>query len=153
MSKRKLGAIGSGTLQDGKMTWDSQHSFTNQLKAMGDGRVVCRVDFAGEKAIRSLKAHRYYQYALHYIAEFTGEDHDKLHEFYKHEFLTETIFVVNPQTGEAIERVVTKSTTKLPPEDFFDFTEKVRQHAREFFGVHVPDPDPDYARKRQRTAA
>jgi hypothetical protein len=149
--KREDGAVGLGTLQDGRVTWESPHAFTRELKAMGDGQVMVRVDFATEKAVASLKAVRYYRHALGFLAKETENDKDELHKFYRGKFLTETAFVVNRQSGEVVEEHVTKSTMDLEPDEMWDYTEKVRQHAAEFFGVIIKPPDPEYARY-QRSA-
>jgi hypothetical protein len=148
MAAKKDGVIASGTLDKGRMNWDSPHMVRRELEEMGDGRVVVHVDFATERAVASLKAIRYYRHALGLIAKETGNDKDDLHQFYRGMFLTETVMVANKQTGDVAERDYTKSTTEIDPDEMWKFTEKVREHAGGFFGVIVPPPDPEYARYR-----
>lgn len=152
MAKRQREAVGVGMKRGGKVEWDDPRAFTQALSELPDGRCIVYVQLASEKAIRSVRANRYYRYALALISKETGNDTDDLHEFYLEEFLKQKLFLTNRHTGEVVERDVAKRSRRLDPEDFWEFVERVRQHAAQFFNVSVPDPDPNW-RLRDRSAA
>lgn len=54
----------------------------------------------------------------------------------------------NAMTGEEdIVEVDDRRSSALNGGDFYDFVEKVRIFAREFWNIDTPDPDPEYWRK------
>lgn len=86
------------------------------------------------------------------IAEHTGHSIDELHEIYKAEWNSKTIFWTNVKTGEMVERKIAQSTTRLKVDEFYDYVENVRFSAASELGVITPDPDREYWRKRDESA-
>lgn len=68
---------------------------------------------------------------------------DQAHELLKARFLK--VAVTNKRTGEVLQNRV-RSTTELTTEEFSDYCERCRTWLADFFGIIVPDPDPDHHR-------
>lgn len=81
---------------------------------------------------RSLKENRYYWgVAIQYIADYTGQNPNQVHEFYKHEFIPLVKFADDYRL----------TTTDLTHEQIWDYIDKVRLDAKQRFGILIPDPD------------
>lgn len=68
--------------------------------------------------------------------EFT--DVEQVHEFFKAQMTSDK--VVNKHTGEIIE--FPNSTAKMDTVTFSSYCEALREYAREFLGLEIPDPEP-----------
>jgi hypothetical protein len=145
-------AIGTGLLRAGKIEWDDQRGFSDDLKLMKDGSVVVRVTLATPNAIRAVKLNRYYfGHVLRLIADYNGDDVEDLHAQMCARFLKRRIQTVNRRTGEMEDLDIVGRSSKLDPDEFWEFVLKVRLLAAEFFGVETQDPDPAW-RERQAVA-
>lgn len=143
----------TGVLHAGKLRLDDKDGFAEELASMKDGSIVLTVEHGTAKAIRSVRANRYYYgVVLRAIEQYTEQDKDDIHDFMCDRFLHHKVFLVNRETGEAEERDVAGRSSKLPPDEFCDFVERVRVFAAEFFGLRIPDPDPAW-RLRSTEAA
>lgn len=146
-------AFGTGVKTGGKVVWDDPQGFTDALKMMPDGSVIVKVELASQKAIRSIKANRYYfGCVLDLMAKDTQQDKDDIHDAMCDRFLKRKVFMVNRHTGEAEEREVARRSSKLNADEFYAFVENVRLFAAEFLGLTIPDPDPEYWRRRSEAA-
>lgn len=83
---------------------------------------------------RSIEQNSYYWGVLvKEVADFTGEEADEIHEFYKSEFLA--------YDGLFIKKF--KSTTELNTEEFNEYCRKIRMWAWHFLTMHLPEPNED----------
>lgn len=155
MKPDKAEAIGVGVKTGGKIEWDDQAGFTRELRTMRDGLVVVTVAPAGPKAIRSIRANKYLWQVFNLIAKADGcgQSKEDVHDFMCDRFLKRKLFVVNKQTGETEEHEVARGTSRLSPDEFWDFVEEVRLFAAEWFGLTIPDPDPRWRQKHRTKAA
>lgn len=141
-------AVGTGVLTKGKLAWDDQRGFTDQLQMMKDGSVVVRCELTTPRAVRSIKVNRYYYgHVLRLISEYNGDDVDDLHDQMCARFLKRRVLSINKRTGEVDELEVVGRSSKLDPEEFWQFVLKVRLFAAEFFGVETEDPNPAWRDK------
>ncbi len=67
--------------------------------------------------------------------EFTNVE--QLHEFFKAQMTADQ--VVNKETGEIIK--FPSSTSTMSTVEFSTYCEKLREYAREYLNVEIPDPD------------
>ena len=67
--------------------------------------------------------------------EFTNTE--QLHEFFKSQMTAEE--VVNKETGEIVK--FPSSTSRMSTVEFSTYCEKLREYAREFLNIEIPDPD------------
>ena len=67
--------------------------------------------------------------------EFTNTE--QLHEFFKAQMTADE--VVNRETGEIVK--FPSSTSSMSTVDFSAYCEKLREYAREYLNVEIPDPD------------
>lgn len=74
--------------------------------------------------------------------EFTSVE--QVHEFFKHLYTKEKI--VNQHTGEIIE--FPGSTATMDTVVFSSYCEKLREYAREYLNVEIPDPDKFWRAKK-----
>lgn len=97
-------------------------------------------DLTGEQVIkikkrskgRSMQENKYYWgVLLAYIADFTGDDPTYLHEHYKHMFIPLVKFTNDYRL----------TTTDMAHEEIWDYIDKIRIHAKDFFNLSIPDPD------------
>lgn len=150
MPKLKPLRVG-GYVEAGKVHLDNKLLFDAALMRW-EGRVVLTLE--SEELTRSDRAHRYYfGVVLKLIAESIGHSIDELHEVFKAEWNSRTIFWTNTKTGEMTERKIAQSTTKLKVDEFYDYVENVRFYAAQELGVITPDPDPEYWKKKTEAAA
>ena len=67
--------------------------------------------------------------------EFTNVE--QLHEFFKAQMTADE--VVNRETGEIVK--FPSSTSRMSTVEFSAYCEKLREYAREYLNVEIPDPD------------
>lgn len=158
MKKPTGKAIGTGVLTDGRVTWTTPISFTNELKALGNGHVSVTVKLETAAAIRSAKANAYYwSCVLTPMSEDSSSGDasaEDIHDAMCERFLpneTKRVAFFNRMTGEelTIETDDGRRSSKLKGDDFYQFVEKVRKFALEFMGLTTQDPDPEYWRVRR----
>ena len=67
--------------------------------------------------------------------EFTNTE--QLHEFFKAQMTADE--VVNKETGEIVK--FPSSTSRMSTTEFSAYCEKLREYAREYLNIDIPDPD------------
>lgn len=77
----------------------------------------------------------YWGVVLSTIAYNTGDDADSLHEHFKSKYLK--IGEVEVLGGAKV--IKTKSSAKLPRDEFFNYIEQIRAEVAPF-GIYIPDP-------------
>lgn len=77
--------------------------------------------------------------------EFTSPE--QVHEFFKSQMTTDK--VVNKHTGEIIE--FPGSTAKMDTVTFSTYCEKLRDYAKEYLNIDIPDPDPNWKTNNEFT--
>lgn len=78
---------------------------------------------------------------------------EEIHDAMCSMFLTRRVVFVNKQTGESDERDVPGRSRKLKASRFYRFVEEVRAWASGFYGITIPDPDPEYFIERDEALA
>lgn len=73
--------------------------------------------------------------------EFTSVE--QVHEFFKKQIAQEQ--VVNYDTGEIVE--IPRSTATMDTQQFSAYIEKLREYARDFLNVEIPEPDKNWKAK------
>jgi hypothetical protein len=124
--------IFQGKIQDGKLLLDNKAEFTGHLHTLNGKRVNLSV----EKQTRRRSQDQnewYWGCILKLISEHTGQDAQSLHEAFKYKF-SEKITING--------LVIPQSTRTRDTIDFSTYCESIRQWAREFLGVEIPDPKP-----------
>jgi hypothetical protein len=109
---------------------------------------------------RSQRANSYYWgVVLEHIVRLsdTGYDAQELHDVFCERFIAsekKQVAFYSKLTGQIVATDVdTRRSSALTGGPFYDYVEKVRQFAQEFWGIETPDPDPEYWRKREDKAA
>lgn len=152
--KRPTGkAIGTGVLTDGRVAWTAPISFTQALKALGNGEIIATIKLASAAAMRSERANAYYwSCVLAVMATATGHSAEEIHDAMCEKFLpneAKRVEFVNRMTGESLAVDVDhRRSSKLSGGAFYEFVEHVRQFAAEFLNVETEDPNPEYWRRR-----
>lgn len=77
--------------------------------------------------------------------EFTSPE--QVHEFFKSQMTADK--VVNKHTGEIIE--FPGSTAKMDTVTFSTYCEKLRDYAKEYLNIDIPDPDPNWKTNKEFT--
>ena len=75
------------------------------------------------------------------IADYSGESHERIHEFLKAQFNRQSITVANKETGESIDSEISGSTTELTTVEFMEYIENVLRWAAEFLSLVIPEPN------------
>lgn len=139
-----------------RVVLDDEAAYRRDVKELAkDGAgLIVRVS----KATRSERANAYL-WGVVYPAIVKGSESGNtdvdLHDAYCDMFLPteqKQVAFYSRLTGEALTATTSRRSSALSGEPFYQFVEQVREHARTFFGVETPDPDPDYWRKRDATA-
>jgi len=87
------------------------------------------------KKNRSNNQNRYMWYCFELIANETGEDRQRIHDYYVALFLTEKTIIFGT------EIIISKGTSKLKTVEFEDFMQKVRLDAQEELSIIIPLPN------------
>ncbi len=120
----------TGTIQDGKLLLDNKPEFTAHLHTLNGKRVNVSV----EKQTRRRSQDQnewYWGVILKMISQHTGQDPQSLHEAFKYKF-SEKITLNG--------LVIPQSTRTRDTIDFSAYCESIRQWAREFLNLDIPDP-------------
>ncbi len=121
-----------GTIQDGKLLLDNKPEFVAHLHTLNGKRVEVSV----EKYTRRRSQDQnewYWGVILKMISQETGQDAQSLHEAFKYKF-SEKITLNG--------LVIPQSTRTRDTMDFSAYCESIRQWAREFLNLDIPDPKP-----------
>jgi hypothetical protein len=107
--------------------------------------------------LRSLRANGYYWGTVVAAAVHeSGQPECDIHSFWCEQFLHDErkrLKFFNRLTGQALQvDIDSRRSSKLTGRAFYDFVENCRLWMQEWLGVTVPDPDPDYWRKRTKKA-
>lgn len=110
------------------------------LNELADGEYTVKV--TKNKPIRSLQANGYYHVILNLIAIHTGQgtgdqnfDHEELHELFKKKFNGKL-----KQLPKGGAEVIGKTTKILDTKEFAIFVNRVKNYAREEWGIIIPEP-------------
>lgn len=86
----------------------------------------------------------------------SGYDASELHDVFCERFIVterKQVEFYSRLTGESFTVPIEhRRSSGLSGQEFYDFVEKVRQFAAEFWGIETPDPDPTYWRKKSARA-
>jgi hypothetical protein len=142
-----------GKFKGGRVVLDNEWLYRDELKALKakDGAaLIVKVS----RATRSDKANAYL-WGVVYPAIVEGSESGytdvELHEVYCEMFLPteqKQVEFFSRLTGEVLTVATKRRSSDLSGAPFYDFVEAIREHARTFFGVETPDPDPSYWRKK-----
>lgn len=111
-----------------------------------DVRLVVRIE--PERSRRTLKQlATWWGLWLDITARETGSDADELHEYVKQHFMPARHIQFVNADGELIEDEI-RTTSKLDTSEMADMMEKGRAWMQSFFGVTLPDPDPNWRQRR-----
>ena len=120
----------AGTIQDGKLTLDKKAEFAGHLHTLNGKRVNVTVEKQMRRRTLDQNAW-YWGVVLKLISEHTGQDAQSLHEAFKFMF-SDKITIKG--------LVIAKSSRTRDTIDFSEYCENIRQWARAFLGVEIPDP-------------
>lgn len=138
-------ASATGLLHGGKVRLDDKVGFADDLTLVDDGSMILTVTHASPKQVRGSRAKRYYYgVVLKMIRAANAQplDVDELHEYFSARFLARPITLVDPQTGEAETVDAPRRSSALDGDEFWSFVQQVRQYARDFYRLEIPEPDP-----------
>lgn len=140
----------AGTItDDGKLVLDDPEAFRTANWRMKRGQVVVTVEQRKDR--RTHVANRYHwAVVIKMIAEETGQDEDSIHYDLCDRFLRRRIHYIDMATGRTVEREFAIGSSGLTVREFYEFVERCRLFAAEFFGLSIPDPDSEYRRERDR---
>lgn len=140
-----------GQVTGGRWAWDGgeRERFAAMLSTMTDGPYLLSLSHP----TRSQRANAYYwSVVLGAIAEHTGYTADDVHDAMCQQFLSNDLKRVefyNAHSQDVLRVAVdTRRSSKRTTVEFYEFVERVRAWAGEFLGLTIPDPDPDYWRRR-----
>lgn len=111
-----------------------------------------------DKPTRSQRANAYYWGVVldmieRHVKDQTGYTAEDLHDVFCQKFINcerKRVQFFSELTGELIEADIDpRRSSALTGGKFYDFVEKVRQFAAEFWGLDIEDPDPSYWRYRK----
>jgi len=122
-----------GVIKAGKIDYYDEATLSAWLEK-NEGKEI-KVDFGRRsKKDRSIDQNAYYWGVLvKEVVDFTGEETEDIHEFYKKEFLAyDGLFITK-----------FKSTTDLDTGEFNEFCRKIRNWAWHFLTLHLPEPNED----------
>ncbi len=142
--KYKITPIFSGEVKDGKFKMsdsDFERYWKWLLSHSGKYQFIIKKVFKK----RSLPQNNWYWgVILPMIADEMGEEnHDEVHAILRSKFLSKTK-VIKGKNGELEEVKITGRTHKLSTHLFSIYVEKCRKFGAEFYGLNIPDPDPNY---------
>ena len=111
-----------------------------KLRDLPEGEYV--IEVKKNRAVRSLKANKYYRFVLNLMAIETGISHDDMHEAMKHKFNSKVIFY--PSGGT---QCIGESTSSLDVAEFAGYVNRVKQYAQDDLRINIPElKDVDYRR-------
>jgi hypothetical protein len=130
---------GVGIVRNGRLQIVRSNVFSAQLSMLRDGPVDISV--GRQKATRSQVQNSWYWSCLvGMVADHTGYSPQEIHEIYKGKFLPKTLALQDGNGEIKGEFVIGGTTTKLTPEEFAEYCDRIRQWAAETLDVNIPDP-------------
>jgi hypothetical protein len=121
--------------KDGPVLFDKEKSRQERyLEKFKDGDLIYKtVGKVRERKQRSLEQNAYYQgVVLKILSEYTGYDHDEMHDALRYKFLA----------YENVDGLMTiLSTTQLNTKEFEVFLSRIRRWAAMDMGVFIPKPN------------
>lgn len=146
-----------GTLRNGRVALHDEDAYRRdlqQLRAKDGAELMVKVC----RATRSDRANAYLWSVVYpALVEFSesGMTDVEFHDAYCEMFLPTELKqheFFNRLTGARLTVTTSRRSSALSGEPFYSFVERIRDHARTFFGIETPDPDPAYWRKRSEAA-
>jgi hypothetical protein len=122
----------NGSVQDGKLLLDNKPEFIAYLHTLNGKRVNVSVEKQTRRRSNEQNAY-YHGVILNMISKETGQDPQSLHEAFKYKF-SEKITLKG--------LVIPQSTRTRDTISFSEYCESIRQWAREFLNLDIPDPKP-----------
>jgi len=108
----------------------------NALNTCANGQYTLSLKKRVKK--RTLDQNAYFWLLMTCIEKETGEDKYVIHDFYCSKFLRST------ETIKGMDMNIVRGTSKLTTQQFNDFLDRVREHAKDFFGMTLPVPEDRY---------
>lgn len=135
----------SGTIKGGKLFIRARKRMDAALAALPDGEVGIEV-FPHRAARTRAQDGYYFGVVLQALSDMTdGEvSVEDWHSLLKAKFLSRTVLVCAPRTGEITEQfVLGRSIRGLPAHAYNEYIEKIRRYAAcPPYCLFIPDPDP-----------
>lgn len=129
-----------------KLVLEDEHAYRESIWRMKPGPKIISIE--DRKDRRSHVANRYHWgVVIKMVAGETGQDEDSIHYDFYDRFLRRRIHYTDAM-GHTVEREFAVGSSGLTVKEFYEFVEKCRLFAAEFFGLRIPDPDPEYRRLR-----
>ena len=126
----------------GALRLDDRRRFDGAVKVLAGKRVFVRIE--QERSRRSLKQlATWWGLWLDIVARDTGSDPDELHEYCKQHFLPARHIQFVNAAGEFAEGEI-RTTRKLTTMEMADWMEHGRAWIQAFFGITLPEPDPNW---------
>lgn len=122
-----------GHITNRKLELNDRSGFTDVVHSLDDKDIVIEI---GEfKPTRTNRANAYYWgVVLKCISDDSGHDPESLHEHFKRKFLTPLIVTIMDEETKIY------TTRTLDSQEFWDYVERVRVFAGEFFNIIIPAP-------------
>lgn len=131
------------TMIRGKPVPDNPKLFRDEYSAYPNGTKLW-IQLSRKRGVSDPVRRYYYGLVLEMIQNFTGHGKDELHEFFKRHFLgTE-----KDEHGIEVVPSVFSDKSKLTHEERVQFIEDVRMFAASTLDMSIPDPDPEWRKKK-----
>jgi hypothetical protein len=127
-----------GTITGGELHVHDRAGFAQAIARFAEGVVTVTIESSTEQAFRSTQANRFMWRVFTLIAEDTGHTKEDIHDWMCAMFLSHTIEVVDPVTGEVQSLPVTRGTSKLSPAAHAEFLDRVILWSGEFLSLEIP---------------
>lgn len=140
----RAGAVATGS----GIQLDDREDFARAMRELPAGlRLTISVE--EEKDVRTAAANRYLWGVVYkWIENETGQPKESIHAEMCEQFLRRQVHYVDKKTGLTVEKWYVAGSSGLTPREFYEFVENVRLFAAEWHGISIPDPDPEYRRRR-----
>jgi len=122
-----------GGIQDGAFVPSNRYNWTTALKIFEGTEVTMTV--GPKKKKRSIQQNSYlFGGPYKMISEFTGQEKESIHAFFKDKFL---------KSYDKGPIPTVKSTTSLSTKEFIAYYRQIIQFAAEFLSLYIPEPNED----------
>jgi hypothetical protein len=122
----------TASIENGNLHIDNPAEYNRHINSLNGKRVNVTVEKQTRRRTLDQNAW-YWGVVLKLISEHTGQDAQSLHEAFKYMF-SDKITIKG--------LVIPKSSRTRDTIDFSEYCENIRQWARAFLGVEIPDPKP-----------
>ena len=134
----------SGTVKEGTLKIANVPAFKSALGVFEGFPVHITIEKA--RAARSVRQNRFYWgVVIAMVADYTGYSAEETHEALKTLFLPKKVAMLDGNGDVVNELVIGGSTTVLKTIEFEDYMERIREFAREKFGIEIPLPNEEAA--------